>query len=86
MSHQRPYSIIAAPIVVDSGYTGLEQSIHYLLVGTSIHTLSQQTSSKEGVKGIEGIYKDLLRLFKDYIIPRKEERFIAKLKEVLTIY
>ena len=38
------------------------------------------------MKGIEGIYKDLLRLFKDYIISRKEKRFIVKLKEVLTIY
>ena len=73
-------------MVVDSGYTGLEQSVHYLLVGTSTYISSQQTSSKEGVKGIEGIYKDLLRLFKDYIIPRKEEGFIAKLKEVLIIH
>ena len=38
------------------------------------------------MRGIEGIYKDLLRLFKDYIIPRKEEGFIAKLREVLVIY
>ena len=73
-------------MVVDSGYTGLEQSVHHLLVGMSIYTSSQQTSSKEGVKGIEGIYKDLLRPFKDYIIPRKEEGFIAKLREVLIIY
>ena len=35
---------------------------------------------------MEGIYKDLLRLFKDYIIPGKEEGFIAKLREVLAIY
>ena len=38
------------------------------------------------MRGIEGIYKDLLRLFKDYIIPGKEEGFMAKLREVLAIY
>ena len=35
---------------------------------------------------MEGIYKDLLRPFKDYIIPGKEEGFVAKLREVLAIY
>ena len=34
---------------------------------------------------MEGIYKDLLRLFKDYMIPRKEEGFVAKLREVLAM-
>ena len=38
------------------------------------------------MRGIEGIYKDLLRLFKDYIILGKEEGFIAKLREILVIY
>ena len=38
------------------------------------------------MRGIEGIYKDLLRLFKDYVIPGKEEGFVAKLREVLAIY
>ena len=52
----------------------------------SIHVSSQQTSSEEEVRGIEGIYKDLLRLFKDYIIPGKEEGFVAKLREVLVIH
>ena len=60
--------------------------MYYLLVGVSIYILSQQTSSKEGVKGIESIYKDLLRLFKDYIIPGKEEGFVAKLREVLAMH
>ena len=70
-------------MVVDSGYTGLEQSAHHLLAGVSIHASSQRTSSEEGVKGMEGIYKDLLRPFKDYVIPGKEEGFVAKLREVL---
>ena len=73
-------------MVVDGGYTGLEQSTHHPLAGVSTHTSSQQTSSKEGVKGMEGIYKDLLRPFKDYMIPGKEEGFIAKLREVLATH
>ena len=60
--------------------------MHYLLAGASMHALSQRTSSEEGVKGMEGIYKDLLRLFKDYVIPGKEEGFVAKLREVLAIH
>ena len=35
---------------------------------------------------MEGIYKDLLRLFKDYVIPGKEEGFMAKLREVLAMH
>ena len=35
---------------------------------------------------MEGIYKDLLRLFKDYVIPGKEEGFVAKLREILVIH
>ena len=76
---------MAAPMVVDSGYAGLEQSAHHPLAGASTHASSQRTSSEEGVKGMEGIYKDLLRLFKDYVIPGKEEGLVAKLREVLTI-
>ena len=38
------------------------------------------------MKEIEDIYKDLLRLFKDYVIPGKEEGFVAKLREVLAIH
>jgi hypothetical protein len=74
---------MAALIVVDSSYAGLEQSAHYLLAGASMHASSQRTSSEEGVKEIEGIYEDLLRPFKDYMIPGKEEGFVAKLRKVL---
>ena len=70
-------------MVVDSGYAGLEQSVYYPLAGASTHASSQRTSSEEGVKGMEGIHKDLLRPFKDYVIPGKEEGFVAKLREVL---
>ena len=72
-------------MVVDSGYAGLEQSVHHLLVGASMYASSQRTSSKEGVKEKEGVYKDLLRPFKDYMIPGKEGGFVAKLREVLVI-
>ena len=77
---------MAAPMVVDSGYTGLEQSVHHLLAGASMHASSQRTSSKEGVKEKEGVYKDLLKPFKDYMIPGKEGGFVAKLREVLATH
>ena len=73
-------------MVVDSGYTGLEQSAHHPLAGASMHVSSQQTSSEEGVKEKEGVYKDLLRPFKDYMIPRKEGGFVAKLREVFATH
>ena len=72
-------------MVVDSGYVGLEQSAHHLLAGASMHASSQRTSSEEGVKEKEGVYKDLLRPFKDYMIPGKEGGFVAKLREVLAM-
>jgi hypothetical protein len=76
---------MAAPMVVDSSYAGLDQSAHHLLAGASMHASSQRTSSEEGARRIEGIHEDLLRPFKDYIIPGKEERFVAKLREVLAM-
>ncbi|KIN02428.1 hypothetical protein OIDMADRAFT_53940 [Oidiodendron maius Zn] len=36
--------------------------------------------------GLEGNHEDLLRPFKDYIIPGKEEGFIVMLREVLAIH
>ena len=73
-------------MVVDSGYAGLEQSVYHLLAGASMHVQSQRSSSDKGEGKLEGNHGDLLRLFKDYIIPGKEEGFIAKLREVLVMY
>ncbi|KIM92541.1 hypothetical protein OIDMADRAFT_62481 [Oidiodendron maius Zn] len=42
-----------------------------------------RSSGDEGEGGLEGNHKDLLRLFKDYVIPGKEEGFIVMLREVL---
>ncbi|KIM97604.1 hypothetical protein OIDMADRAFT_58208 [Oidiodendron maius Zn] len=55
--------------MVDDGYTSLEQSIHYLLAGASIYVQTQRSSSDKGEGRLEGNHKDLLQLFKDYIIP-----------------
>jgi hypothetical protein len=69
-------------MVVDSGNAGLEQSVHHPLAGTSMHA-TQRDSSEEGGREIEGPYKDLLKPFKDFVIPGKEVEFIEKLREVL---
>jgi len=70
-------------MVVDDGYAGLEQSAHHPLAGASTHASSQQSSSEGGRGRSEGSYGDLLKLFKDYVIPGKEEGFVVKLREVL---
>jgi hypothetical protein len=74
-----------ALIVVDSRNTGLIQSIHYPLAGTSMY-ITQQDSSKEGGREIKGPYRDLLKPFKDFVILGKEVEFIEKLREVIVIY
>jgi hypothetical protein len=48
-----------------------------------MHASYQRTTSEEGARRIEGIYEDLLRPFKDYVIPGKEEGFVKRLREVL---
>jgi hypothetical protein len=75
---------MAALIVVDSRNVGLVQSVHYSLVGTSIH-VTQWDSSKEGGREIEGPYRDLLKPFKDFVILGKEVEFIEKLREVVVM-
>jgi hypothetical protein len=70
--------------VVDSRNTGLAQSAYYPLAGTSMHT-TQQDSSEEGGREIEGPYRDLLKPFKDFVILGKEVEFIEKLREVVVI-
>ncbi|KIN02430.1 hypothetical protein OIDMADRAFT_52276, partial [Oidiodendron maius Zn] len=74
---------MAAPMVVDDGYAGLEQSVHHPLAGASMHAQTQRSSGDEGEGGLEGNHEDLLRPFKDYVIPGKEEGFIVMLREVL---
>ncbi|KIM92504.1 hypothetical protein OIDMADRAFT_62521, partial [Oidiodendron maius Zn] len=57
---------MAAPMVVDDGYAGLEQSVHHLLAGASMHAQTQRSSGDEGEGGLEGNHEDLLRPFEDY--------------------
>jgi hypothetical protein len=70
-------------MVVDNGYAGLEQSVHHPLAGASMHAQTQRSSGDEGEGELEGNHEDLLRPFKDYVIPGKEEGFIVMLREVL---
>jgi hypothetical protein len=49
-----------------------------------MHT-TQQDSSEEGGREIEGPYRDLLKPFKDFVILGKEVEFIEKLREVVVI-
>jgi hypothetical protein len=73
---------MAAPMVVDSRNAGLAQSAHHPLAGASMHA-TQRDSSEEGGREIEGPYGDLLKPFKDFVIPGKEVEFIEKLREVV---
>ena len=74
----------AAPMVVDGGLAGLDQSLYYPLAGISATNMPiQHSTSEESTKEEAGPYKDLLIRFIGIVILGKEEYFIKTLNKVL---